>query len=106
MKKTMKGFIISVLIGVIISVALSCAVSYFSNGGTDLLSTVLGTVGISVMAFSVFFGWGHTMLGMHFPNLGAMDVQHTDPSMAGKIEWDWLMTGVIDLILAFTIAFL
>lgn len=93
------------VIGVLVSLGVSLMISLVFGGGKDLCSTLLGGIGILTICFSFFSGWGHTMIG-NVPNLGVMDLQHRDPSLVGRIDIGWMITGALDLLLALTIAYL
>lgn len=105
MKSISLAFVPRSIAGVLLSLALSFLLSLAFGGGTDLFSSMLAGIGILIICFSIFFGWGHTMIG-NVPNLGVLDLQRRDPSLSGWIDFMWMTTGALDLLLALTIAWL
>lgn len=103
MKKTLWPFIRAGIPVFLLSVLFSVLLLLVLGGGTERFSTVLAVIGILLLGFGVFSGWGHSAIGKFIPNLAAMDLQHTDPSMSGTFDPGWLLAGVADLMLAFAI---
>lgn len=106
MKKKFGSHIWESMLPFLISVLIAGVLSLVFGGGMELFSSVLTVIGILLLCFGVFSGWGHAMIGKFTPNICAMELQHSDPSMGGMVDAGWLIAGAADLLLAFAVLWL
>lgn len=106
MKRITHSFVIKFILEIGISLILAFAFTMLTGRNVETMSTALCVLGVLHIAFSIFFGWGHSLIGRFVPNLGAMDVQHTDPSMDGMLDFTGMITGTIDILFAITLLYM